>query len=185
VPEPITVAAKSQKQVAFLDRENVTGRLLYTTDCNPWTGDAEARAADILLATVNDDRHGLGVALPTGSLTVFEASPRGDQLVGARTLRDYASGQDVEIGLGQSAQVFATCAVLNPDFSDGPGARVQMKVALTNANPTPAVVRVTLGGAGEGKITGLKGVRVRDGSQIVEVTVPANGSRDLRWTYTS
>ena len=185
VPEPITVAAKSQKQVAFLDRENVTGRLLYTSECNPWTGDAEARAADILLATVNDDQHGLGVALPTGSLTVLEASPRGDQLVGARTLRDYASGQDVEIGIGQSAQVFATCAVLNPDFSDGPGARVQMKVALTNANPSPAVIRVILGGAGEGKIAGLKGVRVKDGSRIVEVTVPANGSRDLRWTYTT
>jgi hypothetical protein len=184
VPEPVDVAAKSQKQVAFLDRENVTGRLLYTSECTPWTGDGVARSASILLATVNDEKHGLGVALPTGSLTVFEASPRGDQLVATKTLRDYASGQDVEIGLGQSSQVFARCAVLDPDYADGPGARVQMQVALTNANPSPATVRIVLGGAGAGKIGGLKGVRAKDGAQIVELTVPANGTRDLRWTYT-
>jgi hypothetical protein len=184
VPEPVTVAAKSQKQIAFLDRENVTGRLLYTAECTPWTdSEGEVRATSILLATVNDAKHGLGVALPTGSLTVFEASPRGDQLVGTPTLRDYASGQDVEIALGQSAQVFANCAVLNPDYADGPGARVQMKLALTNANPAPATVRLMLGGAGDGRIEGLKGVRVKDGAQILELTVPANGTRELRWTH--
>jgi hypothetical protein len=183
VPEPVDVAAKSQKQVAFLDREDVSGRLLYSSECAPWSGDGEMRPASILLATVNDQEHGLGVALPTGSLTVFESSPRGDQLVGARTLRDYASGQDVEIGLGQSAQVFAQCTVLNPDAADGPGARVRMLVALINANPSPATVRVVLGSAGEGTINGLKGVRIKDGAQIVELTVPANGKRELRWTY--
>lgn len=183
VPEPVTLAAKSQKQVAFLDRENVTGRLLYMSECTPWTGEDDTRATSILLTTVNDDQHGLGVALPTGSLTVFEASPRGDQLVGARTLRDYASGQDVEIGLGQSAQVFASCSARNPDFADGPGARAQMRVSLTNANPSPAAVRVVLGGAGEGRIEGLKGVRVKDGQQVIEVRVPANGTRDIDWVY--
>lgn len=184
VPEPVTVAAKSQKQIAFLDREGVTGRLLYSSECTPWTVDeGHTLPAGILLATVNDARHGLGVALPTGSLTVFEASPRGDQLVGARTLRDYASGQDVEIGLGQSAQVFASCAVLDSDRSDGPGARVRMGVSLTNANPAPAAVRVTVGVAGEGRIEGLKGVRVKDGLQVIEVTVPANGKRKFEWTH--
>jgi hypothetical protein len=183
VPEPVDVAAKSQKQVAFLDRENVTGRLLYTVECTPWAGEGETRATSILLATVNDEKHGLGVALPTGSLTVFEASPRGDQLVGVKTLRDYASGQDVEIALGRSAQVFANCATLNPDRADGRGARVRMQLALTNANPSPATVRIVLGSAGEGAIAGLKGVRVKDGAQIAELTVPANGTRDLRWTY--
>ncbi len=184
VPEPVTVAAKSQKQIAFLDREGVTGRMLYTTECVPWNdGSDEVRAAEILLATVNDPAHGLGTALPTGSLTVFEASPRGDRLVGARTLRDYASGQDVEIGIGQSAQVFAKCAALNPDFSDGPDARLQMQISLTNANPSPVTVRVVVGGAGEGRITGLQGVHVKDGQQVVEVPLAGNAIRNLRWTY--
>ena len=185
VPEPITVAAKSQKQVAFLNREDVTGRLLYTQECTPWTdSDGEARATSMLLATVNDEQHGLGVALPTGGLTVFEASSRGDQLVGLRTLRDYASGQDVEIDLGDSAQVFVNCTVRNPDRSDGPGARVEMKATLSNSNPSPARVRLAVGSAGEGRIEGLRGVRVKDGSQVLEVSVPANGTQEVRWTYT-
>jgi hypothetical protein len=183
VPERVDVAAKSQKQIAFLDREDVTGRLLYTTECAPWSAGEDRRPALIVLATVNDEKHGLGVALPTGSLTVFETSPRGDQLVGSRTLRDYASGQDVEISLGESAQVFALCSVLNPDQSDGPGARVDMQLSLSNANPSPVTVRVVLGAAGEGTIAGLKGVRLKDGARIVEVMVPANGKRELRWTY--
>jgi hypothetical protein len=58
-----------------------------------------------------------------------------------------------------------------------------MQVSLTNANPSPATVRVVLGNAGEGTIAGLKGVRLKDGARIVEVMVPANGKRELRWTY--
>jgi hypothetical protein len=184
VPEHVTVAAKSQKQIAFLDRDNVKGRMLYTSECAPWTDDESARPASILLATVNDAKHGLGVALPTGKLTVFEQSPRGDQLVGNRTLRDYASGQDVEIGLGESTQVFAACSISRHDIADGSDWPAEMRVVLTNANAALARLRLTVGSSGEAKVRGLAGLRVKDGQQIVEVTVPAQGSRELRWTYT-
>ena len=185
VPEPVTVAAKGQKQIAFLDREGVKGRLLYTSECCPWVGaSGETQPASILLATVNDDQHGLGVALPTGSLTVFEQSPRGDQLVGQRTMRDYASGQDVEIGLGQSTQVFASCTMVGTEELGNERIKAHMLANLTNATPSPVTVRLTIGSAGEGQLTGLRNVRVKDGVRIVEFTVPANGNRDLDWTYT-
>lgn len=184
VPEPVTVAAKGQKQIAFLDREGVKGRLLYTSECGPWAGsDGESRAASILLSTVNDDEHGLGVALPTGGLTVFEESPRGDQLVGRHTLRDYASGQDVEIGIGQSTQVFASCTMVGMEELGNERIKARMLAVLTNALPTPVTVRLTVGSAGEGQFSGLRNVRVKDGARIVEVTVPGNGTRDLDWTY--
>lgn len=98
-------------------------------------------------------------------------------------MRDYASGQDVEIGLGQSTQVFARCSVTDTEAEGAPGERFHMQVSLTNANALPVAVRIVLGGAGEGKIAGLKEVEVKDGAQIVELTVPANGRRELRWTY--
>lgn len=183
VPERVTVAAKSQKQIAFLDKDRVTGRMLYVSECTPWTDDDGARPASVLLATVNDEKHGLGVALPTGSLTVFEQSPRGDQLVGSRTLRDYAAGQDVEIDLGSSTQVFASCTAVNRGSAEESGARVRMRTVLSNANPTPVTVRLVLGGAGQGRIEGLRGVRVKDGAQVIKVTVPANGSRSEEWTH--
>jgi hypothetical protein len=185
VPEPVTVAAKSQKQVAFLDREGVKGRFLYQSSCGPWLGpEGSARPASILLATVNDADHGLGVALPTGPLTVFEPSPRGEQLVGRPTLRDYASGQDVEIGMGESSQVFATCTLATLDELGEERVRASMRATLTNATAGPVTVRLVVGNAGVGTISGLGEVRIKDGAQIVELALPANGRRELRWTYT-
>jgi hypothetical protein len=66
VPERVTVAAKGLKQVAFLDQDEVQARMLYRTPCAPWDARDEAQAAAMLLVTVNDKAHGLGMALPMG-----------------------------------------------------------------------------------------------------------------------
>jgi hypothetical protein len=183
VPEPVTVSAKGLKQVAFLDRERVKGELFYKSLCTPWdAGEGEFVPAARLLATVNDKAHGLGVALPTGGITVFEPSAVGDLLVGERQLRDYAAGQDVEIEMGPSGQVFTACEVMGrtPKFESGE--TVTMRATMTNANRAEAKARLSLGGAGGHEIAGLRGVRVKDGERIVEVRVPANGRREVRWT---
>lgn len=181
VPEPVTVAAASQKQIAFLDREAVKGRLLHATECAPWTASGDASPAKMLLTTVNDRRHGLGVALPTGAVTVFEATARGELLVGEERLRDYAAGQDVELAIGSSTQVFAACIAEDDPARRKEGGVVPLRLVLTNANPAPARVRVTLGGAAA-RIAGLAGVRVKDGARIYETALPANSRRELRWT---
>ena len=183
VPEPVTVSAMGLKQVAFLDREAVKGELIYETGCTPWDASpGEFAPASRLLTTVNDKAHGLGVALPTGAITVFEPSSVGDLFVGERQLRDYAAGQDVEIDMGQSAQVFRACEVVGRDSEFESGSTVAMRATLTNATPAAAKVRFSLGGAGAHRIGGLRGVRVKDGERIVDVAVPPNGTREVRWT---
>ncbi|WP_120715830.1 DUF4139 domain-containing protein [Tsuneonella amylolytica] len=181
VPERVDLAAKSQKQVAFLDEDAVTGRLLYAGECGPWAVTDEPQPAGILLATVNDRAHGLGRALPTGGLTVFESTPEGELLVGEQRLRDYADGQDVELEIGTSAQVYLSCARADPERERKPGERVAMQAIATNANRSPVRVRVQLGGSAA-HIAGLRGVTVKDGARIVEVVVPAGGRRTLEWT---
>lgn len=178
VPEPVTVAAKSLKQVAFLDQDSVEGKLLYRVRCSPWEGD-EAGPAEMLLATANDKRHGLGMALPMGGVTIFEPSPFGEQLVAEERIRDYAEGQEVELALGQSHQVFAQCEQLPADD------QAPMKLTLTNANRNPVRVRVVLGPSGQWNMRGLTGVRVKDGEIIAEVTVSGNGRRELQWELRS
>jgi len=64
IPVPVTVAAKSMKQVAFLDRSGVTGELQYRVSCLPWNVQDGPEGLRILLRTKNDKQHGLGVALP-------------------------------------------------------------------------------------------------------------------------
>ena len=133
----------------------------------------------MLLATVNDKEHGLGMALPMGGITLFEPTSAGDLLVGENRLRDYAEGQDVEIGLGESSQVFARCIVA--DVDDDEDTRLP-RVVLTNANRGPAKVRVVLGSPGDWRFEGLRGTSVKDGEVIVETTVSGNGRRELAWT---
>lgn len=181
VPEPVTVSAKSLKQVAFLDQDAVQGRLLYKTSCSPWRHFDEPQPASIVLATVNDERHGLGMALPMGGITVFEPSPFGEQLVAETSLRDYAEGQDIELSLGDSSQVFARCErVGGADRGAAPEQWRTMRVTLTNANRSPARVRLVVALAGQAQVRGLR-ARIKDGEEIVEVIVPGNGQRELTW----
>lgn len=182
VPERVTVSAKGLKQVAFLDRDKVKGELLYKSLCTPWDyGQGDFAPASMLLTTVNDKKHGLGVALPTGGITVFEPSSAGELLVGEEQLRDYAEGQDIEIEMGQSAQVFAACEVVGrrPDYQSGEV--VEMRASFTNANRAPVKLRLSLGYAGSHKIERLRATRVKDGERVTDVTVPANGRQVIRW----
>lgn len=178
VPERVTVAAKGLKQVAFLD-EQVEARMLYRSLCSPWDARPEALGATMLLTTVNDKEHGLGVALPMGGLTVFEPSSFGEQLVAEDRLRDYADGQDIELDMGTSGQVFGRCQMTRG--VTGEGAWMALYTVLTNANPNPVRIRLVLGSPASWQLRGLAGTRVKDGLTILEVTVPGNGQREIEW----
>ncbi|WP_336986207.1 hypothetical protein [Altererythrobacter aquiaggeris] len=183
IPVPVSVAAKGLKQVAFLDEDDVKAKYLYTAGCDVWTNDGEgANPLGMLLATVNDKEHGLGVAMPMGGITIFEPGRYGDLLVGEEQLRDYASGQDVEIGIGQSTQVFSSCNRVggaDPDNQSRKWSR--MAGTFTNANPGPVTVRLYLGSSDGWQVKGVRGYRLKDGQHISEFTVPANSTREIKW----
>lgn len=178
-PEAVTVSAKGLKQVAFLDRDDVRGRLLYRFGCWPDNERDGAQPVDLLFATVNDRAHGLGVALPSGNVAFFEPSSAGDMLVGSPNLRDHAEGQDVELELGQSSQVMAQCIRTTTNDVQGPR-WTRMRVVITNANDAPVTLRLQQGWTSQWTVRG-RGSRVRDGQRITEVSIPANGQRVVEW----
>lgn len=193
VPFPVTVAAKGMKQVAFLNREAVTARYLYRAGCDPYTRyDPELTrdelvAAPILLVTRNETKKGLGVALPQGKLNLFEPTSAGTQLVAAPDLRDYAVGQDIELDLSDSAQVFTQCGY---NGSGAPPADEQkwrkMRLAITNANDHAIRVRVELGAAGAVDAQWpRRKPEVKNGVLTVEITVPANAAETFDWKWRS
>jgi hypothetical protein len=177
VPEPVTVSAKGLKQVAFLDKGAVSGNLIYQMSCTGTDTWDDPESAEMRFETVNDARHGLGVSLPMGGVTFFEPSSRGSLFVGEQQVRDYASGQDVEIPLGDSAQVFVTCQQAG-DLQNG---WAPMKATLTNANPHPVTLRLKLGSPLQWHLRGFAGTRLKDGETVYELTIPANGKREIRW----
>ena len=181
VPERVSVAAKGLKQIAFLDEDDVAGRLLYEAPCSPYDQTDEAGALGMRMLTVNDKAHGLGAALPMGAITFFEPSPAGELFVGEQRLRDYAEGQDIEIALGESSQVFGQCSAPASDPFADERQWSPMQLALTNANPNPATVRIVLGYPSQWQYRGIRGTTVKDGRTTVEVTVPGNARREMRW----
>ncbi|MCL4673866.1 MAG: hypothetical protein KJZ64_13265 [Sphingomonadaceae bacterium] len=128
--------------------------------------------------TRNDKKKGLGVALPQGGMTVFEPTENGAQLVAEPQLRDYAVGQDVELEMGRSAQVFSQCSYNGPGDPPDHGRNWRkMRAEISNANAHPIRVRVALGWSGEWEAKWPKHkTEVKDGNLIVEVSVPANAT---------
>ena len=184
VPEPITVAAKSAKQVAFLNAPDVEGRFVYRVECG-YDGSFEAiedqfEPARVLLAFDNEASEGLGRALPQGGLALFEPSRFGELLVAEQSLRDYAVGQDVELELLDSSTVFAACGYSGDDEPED-DRFVPIRATVTNANPEPAIVRLDLGWASEWVVRGIGDTRIKDGKRIAEVTVPGNSRRTVDW----
>lgn len=189
VPERVNVSAKGMKQVAFLNKDAVKARYLYQAgECDPWDWaddeDDEPTPASLLLVTKNEVAKGLGIALPQGAMTLFEPTSRGSQLAGAVNLRDYARGQDIELELGTSAQVFVRCGgALDDAPPDGPK-WTKMRARITNANPHTITMRLRVGYAGEYDIRfPRRTVEVKNGYQTVEVTVPANSEGVFDWQH--
>ncbi len=187
VPGRVDVSAKGMKQVAFLNKDAVKARLLYQTQCDPTDlidpEYDEPDAANLLLVTKNEDKKGLGIALPQGVMTLFEPTSRGLQLAGQTTLRDYARGQDIELALGESAQVFGTCGNYTRNGRASNLAKWSpMRAVLTNANPHPVTVRLQLGWGGDYEIRfpGRK-PELKNGWQTIEVSVPANSAATYEW----
>ena len=57
-----------------------------------------------------------------------------------------------------------------------------MRATLANANPHPVTLRLQLAGPGVAVRFAKARVVVRNGMQVVEVTLPANQTKSFDWT---
>jgi hypothetical protein len=178
IPEPVTVAANSQKQVAFLEQPAVLVQLVYRSRLEAGfdgTHDAPKR----LLVTRNRSAEGLGMPLPAGTIQLFDAAADGRPiLVGEGSIPDRALDEDVEIEIGE-----ATGLTVEDEETES-GRRWEDHV-LTVSNDQAAPVRY------EAEFDVDEGDRFRprerlgrrNGRPLWAVTVPANGSATLRYRH--
>jgi hypothetical protein len=175
IPEPVTVAARSQKQVALLQRADVRVDLVYRRRIYPGDGTVAAPARR-LLVTRNRTAEGLGLPLPAGRLILFSAGGPRRLLIGQGTVADRAVGEDVEIELGPAPGVRSTLRLLAEH--DGVG---DFELVVTNDGAGPVrfeaelVVQSAQFGSAEASLP------QRNGMPLWAVTVPANGSATLRY----
>jgi hypothetical protein len=171
VPFRSTVAAKGQKQVKLLSKDNVPARVVYRGNAMGY-GEGDPRSLQIELRMDNKTASGLGLPLPSGRVAVFDGSRDNGLLIGQGRMRDYAVGQEVKFTIGQSDAVQLAAQSL-----PGSGAKYteSRKLVLTNANAEPVTAEIDLAQVADTDIRKATGKLIRkDGKHVWQVTVPAN-----------
>jgi hypothetical protein len=166
VPITVTVAAKSQKQIALLRQPAV--RVTSILRLRPQGGNFEGGLQRVLV-TRNRAAEGLGVALPAGKVALFGQRGGRRILLGEGAIDDYTVGEKVEIPVTTAIGVRASQTAHE----------TENRLVLTNDMPRAETVEVELPlGAvalGPGRLV------KRDGWMLWRVTVPANGTAELRY----
>lgn len=196
IPGTADIAAKGMKQVAFLDREGVKGRVIHKAACNAddaeWMdpgdeddlAEVEFKPAGFLWRAKNDKAHNLGLALPMGRVAVFENAADQPMLLGEDDVRDYARDEDFEVELGTSPGVGLRCTRDgdNDKGYPGDGKWHEVRAELVNGNAGEAAVELALGTAYDWEVRGTPGkVYFRDGEQTLDLKLRPGQRRVVTW----
>jgi hypothetical protein len=176
IPEPVTVNAKGQKQVAMIVKPDAKFDRLYraTLDEPIYIPLGENMPLSIILKTENKTENGLGLPLPSGQAMIFEDSVFGPLLAGEAALRDRAIGEKVELLVGTSSDVrMVVTQISERKYQKG------YKVTITNARNEAVNAEVEIPFDLRGK---PKGIRKVDGMPTWSSTVPANGEVSFEFT---
>lgn len=177
IPLPVTVAAKSQKQVALLSRkavkvETVYRRRIYATSPGQGAGQGVMR----VVKTRNMVSEGLGLPLPSGGVAIFAGGQARPLLLGRGSLEDKAVGEDVEIVIGLASTVGLEVVNHSP-----PGQQSgDWEIIASNARNETVELEIEIEASGA-KLVSETEIGTRDGRPLWAVTVPANGRVSLRY----
>ncbi len=170
LPITVTVAGKSQKQVALLRQPSV--KIESILRLRPHQGPLDAPLERVLV-TRNTSAQGLGLALPAGKVALFGQREGRRILLGESRIDDHTVGEKVEIPVATATGVRALQRMVERSVG-----RASLHLALTNDLATPQVVEVELPLAARTREARLV---KRDGWQLWRVTVPANGQAELSY----
>jgi hypothetical protein len=172
VPEPVTVNAKGQKQVAMIVKPGASFDRYYHEELDDYyeydRGPGVSQPLDILMRSENRKEKGLGLPMPSGPVLVYEPSNYGPLLTESRaSLKDRAVGDEVELYIGRATDVRYTVTALSQSSK-----RRKYRVIVTNARNEAVNVELEIPYQLVGK---PKGITKVDGVPTWKATVPANG----------
>jgi hypothetical protein len=167
IPEQVTVAARSQKQVMLLKRPAVAIETLYRLQPSPSEFES---ALERVLVTRNDPAKGLGLPLPAGGVALFGRQQGRRVLIGEGRIDDHAVGEKVEIAMSEAPGIRARGTVV------GGGKNAEFVVTISNDAPEARTVEIRLP-------PDARGARVikSEGSMLWRARVPGNGTAELRY----
>jgi hypothetical protein len=195
IPEPVTVAANAQKQVALLSKARVPVERIFGAARNAADEAEEPTPLPFLLRMKNVEKSGLGLPLPSGGIAVFETASGRPMLIGETPIADAAVGQEVEINVGEATDVHFTLrrvpfrsgrtkrnGVSDAD-GDGEDDRQRYEIALTSARPAAAAVEFLLWTGDERRLVApTRRLGRKNGAHFWRARLPANGRIRLGYT---
>jgi hypothetical protein len=178
IPEPVTVAANSQKQVALLTRPGVRIALVYRQGVYPTlVSGAEAlqepQPAILVVTARNRSADGLGLPLPAGSLALFGARAGRPMLLGEGRMSDRAVGEDIEIELSEVPGINGQIALTGEDRRWR-----RYRLTVTNDRAMPVAYEAVFYDDPE-TMRFARRLGRRHGRPMWAVTLPPNGSATL------
>ena len=178
IPIPVTVASKSQKQIALLEQPSARIVSKYRWDTSFANGTDEPQPAQRLLKMDNRQAAGLGLPLPAGSFTLYTLRDGQPFLLGEGAMTDRAVGEMVDVVLADTPGVDIDQRQVAPT-----GTNRETILTATNDQPVEARLEVRFGDDSKPlKATGGS-VKRRDGKWVWEAVIPANSSRTLTLRY--
>lgn len=174
IPEPVTIAANSQKQVALLTRPGVRVDIVWRTEVT----DQEAGPLQSLmtLRTRNRRDRGLGLPLPAGGVTLFREYQGRPVLIGDASIEDRAVEEKVEMDFPAPPSLNASLEILERG-----GNAVAWRLVVRNAADHPLSYEGLLPEPAEGAYRFSRRVRREDGRWIWRTRIPANGTASIEW----
>jgi len=174
IPEPVTVAANSQKQVALLERSGVQVEFVHRQRFHA-VNTFEEQDVPRLMVTRNRSEEGLGLPLPAGRLVLFDTSAARPILLGEGFLSDFAVGEDVEVTVAEESGLRSRLQRVRPRGPFG-----VYELSVSNSAPRDLRYRAEIG-TQEVRIRPDSELELRDGRRVWDVIVPANGRAILRY----
>jgi hypothetical protein len=172
VPTRTTLASRQSKQVRLMDRLGIPVTAIYGTDFAT-DNTALTVPAQRLLRTKNSLANHLGLPLPSGTVAVFVDHEGGRLLLHESGMRDIANDEEVELDLGESAdvQVSVTKETTGIDSAHAKLLPPVPGVALRSVK-VDDVQRVEVSNARAGEIDFELRLRFPQGARIVRADHP-------------
>jgi hypothetical protein len=167
VPEPVTVNAHGQKQVALMVKPDVKLDAYYAAE---FFESNEEQPMLLKLRGENIRTNGMGLALPTGAAEVFQQTEVGPLWLGASDVEDLAVGEKLDLSVADASDVrIETRLSVRKNH---------WQLTLSNAKPYPVHAEVKIASTLVGRVAAIKNI---DGVPTWKTSIPANSTTRIEF----